>query len=423
MAKTYEKMWRELGMDVEKHCKLLSALTVAYSDIYLSQIYRPEGTGYLDFVVSEAHGLRIEELINAKKDGKKIIGSFCLYVPEEIIIALGAIGVGLCGGIDFEPEYVHSFTGSRNICPLIQSFMGFKLSGVCPYFEAADLLVGETTCDGKKKIYERLNELQETYVVNLPPNCSSDTGYEYFKKEMGKLIHKLEDLTGNKLTAENLASGIEKVNQKRKTIEKLYSFRKNKKVPISGKDVLLVSQLAFYEDIDRFNEKIGELNEEIESSGKYIPGSESMKRIMITGTPMALPNWKIHHIAESTDEAVVVCEETCTGTRYFENSFSATGDMDKDLNNVFRHYSSINCACFTPNPERIDDIIRLAKEYSADGVIVNNLLFCTDYALENSIVEKRLNEAGIPALRLETDYSVSDTETIKTRIEAFIETL
>ncbi len=419
----YKKMWQELGLDIDKHCGLLEVLTTSYSSVYLDQPYRSEGMEYLDFVLSEAHGLRIEELVKAKEEGKKVVGTFCLYMPEEFIVALNAIGVGLCGGVNFEPENVQSLLGTRNICPLIQSFMGFKLSSVCPYFEVADLLIGENTCDGKKKVYEVLGDLQDTYVVDLPSRIDSKEGYQYFKKEMKTLIQRLEKLTGNKLNSENLVLGIKKVNAKRKALEKLYSFRKKKKLPISGKDALLISQIAFYDDLDRFTEKINKLNFELENTPDYVPGSENMKRILVTGTPMALPNWKIHDIVEKTGEAVVVCEETCTGTRYFENSFEPTGNFKQDLENIYKHYSDIHCACFSPNAERDEDILRLAKEYSADGVIVNNLLFCSDYAVENSRVETMLKEEGIPSIRLETDYSQADIESLTTRIEAFIESL
>ena len=88
-----------------------------------------------------------------------------------------------------------------------------------------------------------------------------------------------------------------------------------------------------------------------------------------------------------------------------------------------RRYMKNNCACFTPNPGRIDDIIRLAKEYNVDGVIDTNLKFCCLYDTERYSVERALNEAGIPVLGIETDYTDSDAEQLRTRIEAFVEML
>ena len=82
---------------------------------------------------------------------------------------------------------------------------------------------------------------------------------------------------------------------------------------------------------------------------------------------------------------------------------------------------NIHCACFTPNEERLDDIVRLAKEYRADGVVHYNLQFCHTYATEAAQVEKRLEKEGIPLLRIETDYSDEDTGQLKNRIDAFLE--
>ena len=136
---------------------------------------------------------------------------------------------------------------------------------------------------------------------------------------------------------------------------------------------------------------------------------------------MAIPNWKLHHLVE-TSGAAVVCEEMCTGTRYFEN---LVDESQTTLAGQFRaiaeRYMNINCACFTPNTGRIDDIVRLAKEYKVDGVIDVNLKFCCLYDTEGHLVEKALKEQGIPVLGLETDYTDADAEQLRTRIGAFVE--
>ena len=138
---------------------------------------------------------------------------------------------------------------------------------------------------------------------------------------------------------------------------------------------------------------------------------------------MAIPNWKLHHIIE-TSGAAVVCEETCTGTRYFENEVPETGgSLDEQFAAIADRYMKINCACFTPNTDRTKDIIRLAKEYKVDGVIDVNLKFCCLYDTEGYSVEQALKEEGIPVLGIETDYTDADAEQLRTRIEAFVEML
>ena len=154
----YRKMWEGLGIDLEAHDGLLEVLPPMYEENILSQENRPGGMEYFDFVFSEIHGLRIKELVDHREEGGAVVGTFCTYVPEEMIIAAGGICVGLCAGAEFAFEEAEKYL-PRNLCALIKSSMGFKLAKVCPYIEACDLLVGETTCDGKKKYYEILMEL------------------------------------------------------------------------------------------------------------------------------------------------------------------------------------------------------------------------------------------------------------------------
>jgi benzoyl-CoA reductase/2-hydroxyglutaryl-CoA dehydratase subunit BcrC/BadD/HgdB len=145
------------------------------------------------------------------------------------------------------------------------------------------------------------------------------------------------------------------------------------------------------------------------------------KRVLITGTPMALPNWKLHDIIEKSG-AVVVGEEMCTGSRYFQDLVSEdSATLDEMIDDIADKYLDINCACFTPNNGRIEDVIRMAKDLGADGVIDYTLNFCGTYQIEGHAVEKAVQDAGFPVLRIETDYSMEDVGQLQTRVEAFLE--
>lgn len=414
----YRKLWESLKMDLEKHDALCAVLPELYGSVYLSQKDRADAMNYFNFVISEVHGLRIEELNNHRQKGGKVVGTFCVYVPDEILNALGVIGVGLCGGSQFWIEDGEKVL-PRNLCPLIKAFVGAKISATCPYFQSCDLLVGETTCDGKKKAYEILSEYTPTYVMELP-QMKREKDIKDWEEEIKRFIKEIENLTGNKLTYENLKNSIKLVNRKRRALKRLYELRKNNPSPISGLDALLVSQIAFYDDIERFTENVENLCDELEKKLDNLK-QNNKKRLLVTGTPMAIPNWKLHHIVENLDAQIVV-EETCTGTRYFENEVSEDGQtLDDLIRNIAERYMKINCACFTPNEGRIEDIIRLAKEYKVDGVIYYNLSFCQPYSVEYKKVEKALNDENIPVILIETDYSTEDVGQIKTRIEAFLE--
>ena len=417
----YRKMWEDLGMDLETHDQLCEVLPQAFGDVFLSQENRPEAMDYYNFVIAEIHGVRPQELIKAQEEGKKVFGTFCVYVPDELIFAANAIATGLCGGSQFWVPGGEKVLPT-NTCPLIKASVGARLDRTCPFFRIADMYIGETTCDGKKKAWEILGEDVPVHVMDLP-QMKREKDIKAWADEIRELKKVIEDFTGNKVTVESLNESIKLINNKRKALSRLYECRKADKVPISGRDALVISQIAFYDDPARFTQMTNKLCDELEQRIKdgVSVVKEGTKRIMLTGTPLAVPNWKLHNIIE-TSGAVVVCEEMCTGTRYFENLVDETKTtVDEQIDALANRYMGINCACFTPNTARIDDIIRLAKEYKVDGVIDVNLKFCSLYDVEGYTVERALKEAGIPVMGIETDYTDSDAEQLRTRIGAFIE--
>jgi benzoyl-CoA reductase/2-hydroxyglutaryl-CoA dehydratase subunit BcrC/BadD/HgdB len=308
---------------------------------------------------------------------------------------------------------------------LIKSSFGFRVSRTCPYFLSADLLVGETTCGGKKKMYELLDDYTPTYTLQLPHKKDDAESRKLWFTEVKLFRDKIQEITGRKITHDKLRDAIVRVNKKREILQKLYDTRKANPPPISGKDVLLIMQLAFFDDVDRFVQKTGELIDELKNRIKRGEGvvPKDTPRILISGTPMTVPNWKLHDIIEKSG-AIVVAEESCTGTRYFSELTEADdGSVNTQLKNIAERYLHINCACFTPNIERPDDVVRLAKEYKADGVVYYVLQFCHEFNIESTKVEKALKDEGIPVIKIETDYSQSDTGQLKTRLETFIEIL
>ena len=419
----YRKMWEDLGMDVETHDQLCAVLPQAFGDVFLSQENRPEGMDYYNMVVADIHGIRPAELIEHQKKGGKVFGTFCVYVPDEIVFAADAIATGLCGGSQFWVPGGEKVLPT-NTCPLIKASVGARIDRTCPFFRIADMYVGETTCDGKKKAGEILAEDVPVHVMNLP-QMKRAKDVQAWAEEIETFKNIVEEFTGNKVTADKLAESIKLINNKRKALERLYDLRKNETLPISGCDALLISQIAFYDDPARFTQMTNKLCDELEKrvadGVSVVPAGT--KRIMLTGTPLAIPNWKLHNIVE-TSGAAVVCEEMCTGTRYFEKLVDESGTtLEEQYQALANRYMNINCACFTPNSGRIDDILRLAKEYKVDGIIDVNLKFCNLYDTEGYFVERAMKEAGIPVLGIETDYTDSDAQQLRTRVSAFIEML
>lgn len=419
----YVEMWKDLGMDLEAHDNLCQVLPTAVGDVFLTQKNRPKGMDFWDMVISEVHGIRPAELIEEQKKGRKVFGTFCVYVPDEVVVAADGIVTGLCGGSQFwvpDGEAVLP----KNTCPLVKASVGARLGKTCPFFRIADVYVGETTCDSKKKAYEILGEDVPMHVMDVP-QMKREKDIIKWKEEIKDFALAVEKITGNKITPEKLSAAIKLINEKRKAMQRVYDCRKSKTLPISGRDALLMTQISFFDDPARCAQMCNKLADELEQRIKdgVSVVEEGTKRILVTGTPLAVPNWKLHNIIE-TSGAVVVCEEMCTGTRYIENLVDETKDNLEDMFMALsERYMKTNCACFTPNTGRIDDILRMVKEYQVDGVIDCSLKFCCLYDTEKYSVSKALKEAGVPVLSLETDYADTDAEQLRTRIGAFVEML
>jgi benzoyl-CoA reductase/2-hydroxyglutaryl-CoA dehydratase subunit BcrC/BadD/HgdB len=294
---------------------------------------------------------------------------------------------------------------------------------VCPYLEASDLVVGENTCDGKKKAWEVFGGIQRNlYVMDLP-QVKGPGGRDLLRAEYLRFKAKLEELTGNPITADRLAEAIDVVNAKRASLHRLARLRAADPAPISGLDSLLINQIAFFEDPVRFTENINRLCDELEARARDRAGvaPAGTPRILVSGCPMAVPNWKLPTLVE-TSGGVIVGEESCVGERGSRNLVDRSGaTVEAMVGHLVDRYLGIDCAIFTPNPDRLEHIREMVKATRADGVILYALQFCTPYTVEALGVEAVLEREGIPAIRIETDYSQEDVAQLKTRIQAFLE--
>ena len=313
----------------------------------------------------------------------------------------------------------------RNTCALIKSSFGFKLGKVCPFLEVSDMIVGENTCDGKKKSYETLKDMVNRLYVMDMPQMKTEQGREMLRNEYKRFLAAVEELTGNKIDAQALKKGIEEVNAKREAMSRLQRLRFADPAPVSGLDGLLANQVFFYDNPKRFTDAINKLCDELETrieQGQGVVPKDS-PRILLSGCPMAVPNWKLPFIIESSG-GVIVGEESCVGERGNRNLVESSGQtLDELIDAIVDRYFQIECAIFTPNDERLEQIKTIVANTRADGVIHYSLQFCQPYLMESIPVEKALEAENIPTLRIETDYSMEDAGQLKTRIEAFLEVL
>ncbi len=251
----------------------------------------------------------------------------------------------------------------------------------------------------------------------------SDEGRALLKAEYLRFKEAVEKLTGVTIDAARLKRGIEIVNNKRKAIPRLSSLRKADRAPISGLDALLANQVFFYDDPVRFTDSVNKICDELEKRIEKEEGvfPKGTPRILVSGCPMAVPNWKLPWLIE-TSGAVIVGEESCVGERGTRNLTDDSRDTVEELMEaIVDRYFEVDCAIFTPNPDRLNHITEMFEAYNADGVIHYGLQFCQPYLMESMPVEKALEAKDIPTLRIETDYSMEDVAQLRTRVEAFIE--
>ncbi|MCU0630625.1 MAG: 2-hydroxyacyl-CoA dehydratase family protein [Methanoregulaceae archaeon] len=367
----------------------------------------------------ESYDIRVGQLKEKRAKGTKVIGTFCLFVPDEIIFAAGADRIVLCGGRT-DTIALAEQSLPRNICPLIKSSFGAVVDACCggslscAHVQLVDVVVAEATCDGKKKMYELLPRYLPTYVLDLPQKPGSPEAITYFLSELRKFGAYLEDLTGNTIHDEELKKEIHSSNETRRLLHRLFDLRRCDPPPVTGSEVLRVMQRQFFLSPEQFREGIRQLCEEME---QRIPSARTGPRIMISGCPMAAGNTKIAEIVEKKG-AVIVVEESCTGTRSF---WDLVDEKKEPWAALAERYLAIPCACMTPNDERISRIVDLARQYQVDGVVYYTLQFCHGYNIERLRVQQALREEKIPLLAIESDYGDSDVEQIGIRIDAFLE--
>lgn len=356
-----------------------------------------------------------------KDEGKKVAGVFCTYTPVEIILAAGAVSVGICAFSDetiAEAEKVLP----RNLCPLIKSSYGFAITQKCPYMYFADLIVGETTCDGKKKMYELLSEIKNVHVMQLPQNQVDESSKELWYQEVLRLKEKVEKEFNVIITDEDIKKAIRIKNEERKLLKELYELSKACPPPITGAEQLKIlygSQFKF--DIEEKNEELRDVIEKIKEEAREGESkvSNTSRRILITGCPLAGVTEKVVTAIEESG-GVVVVYENCIGAKPAE---MLVDEQAEPYRAIADRYLQIGCSVMSPNQNRYDLLTKLVEEFKIDGAVEMTLQACHTYAVETAQIRKLMQEQDVPFISVETDYSTSDTAQLKTRLAAFIEML
>ena len=372
----------------------------------------------LPAVFEEFAEARREAFVNVKKvkdQGIPVIGAYCTYFPVEIALAAGAAQVGLCS-TSGETIPAAEKDLPANLCPLIKSSYGFAKEDKCPFFYFSDIVVGENTCDGKKKMYELMKDFKDVFIMDLP-NSQSENGLKLYKDECLRLKKYVEDKLEVTITDDDLRKAVKLENEIRRAKKHLIDTMKKDPCPVTGLEMFKVLYgSGFKFDRTGIADELYAIAEKIEKEGKTL---DKRPRIVLTGCPIGGVTEKVIAAVEDNG-GVVVAMENCVGAKQYDRL------VDEDAEDIWsalaERYLNIGCSVMTPNPNRYDLLGRTIDEYKADGVLEMTLQACHTYNVEHKSIEKFVTEEKkIPYFMVETDYSTADVAQLNTRIAAFIE--
>ncbi|HNS22405.1 MAG TPA: double-cubane-cluster-containing anaerobic reductase [Sedimentisphaerales bacterium] len=352
---------------------------------------------------------------DAKAKGKRIVGIMCEYTPRELIMAAGAVPVCLCGGSaqTIGPAEEHL---PANLCPLIKSTYGYHVQKANPFLEMADLIVAETTCDGKKKMYELMGQTRTMHVLELPQKPDDADAMAHWVRELHKLKARLEEAFGVAICDDKIRQAIRTMNRERSLRRQLAELMKADHPPLTGRQLLQYksSISGICADLAQYERALGMY------ADKKTP-ENSKVRVLMTGVPMAHGAERVIEIIESHG-GLVVCTDNCTGLKPILEDVDETAP--DPIVALAEKYFHLPCSVMTKNTRRLEVLRDLARQYRAQCVIDLVWQACLTYDVESFFVKQLAEEdLGVPYLRIETDYSPSDSARIALRVEALFETV
>ena len=358
------------------------------------------------------------EIKEYKDKGIPVIGMYCAYFPTELAMAAGAIPVGLCS---FSNETITAAERDlpKSMCPLVKSSYGFAISDRCPFFHFADLVSGETTCDGKKKMYELMSEFKPVHVMELP-NSQSERGLAFWKSEIIRTKEYLEEFFHIVITEEMIRDAVHLNNEIRMSLKNLCELMKLDPAPVKGEDIQKMVQGSKYRfDFATTPGVVKEVIDKIMTEYRQGKHLEKRPRILVTGCPIGGDSLKVIRAIEDNG-GVVVAIENCSGVRTLGNPVEE--DCEDIYEAIARKYLSTGCSIMTPNDNRIDLIGEIIDEYHVDGVVEMILTGCHATGAESVYIRKFVTEEKhLPYIAVDTDYSTADQGQIATRLTAFLE--
>ncbi len=357
----------------------------------------------------------------------------CEFTPREIILAAGAVPVCLCGGSAATIPAAEQLLPA-NLCPLIKSTFGYQLTGKNPFLNWADLVVAETTCDGKKKMFELLGTTKPMYVLELPQKAEEPDALEHWVLELRKFQQFLASRFAVTITDRQLSQAIELMNRERRLRRQLADLMMAEPPPITGRQLLDFKSIISGSEAD-LHQYERALQTYRPANNGTAPAQHTTRntphatrlldrtpavRVLLTGVPLVHGAERVLELIEGCG-AVVVCMENCTGLKPILEDVDLNSEPDP-IRAIGQKYYHLPCSVMTPNPRRFETLRALAAKFRPQCVIELVWQACLTYDVESWKVRKLVEEElRLPYLKITTDYSPSDSTRITGRVEALLE--
>ncbi|MGD9116502.1 MAG: 2-hydroxyacyl-CoA dehydratase family protein [Dehalococcoidia bacterium] len=366
------------------------------------------------------YGVRAREL---KKQGQKVIGYLCAFVPAEIITAAGFVPFRIKGDVN-EPITKADTEMETIICPLVRSCFDMALKD---NYDFLDGIVIPHACDSICRTYDIWKYtlgLPYSHFINMP-HGTGDASLEFFKEVLKTFRKSLSQFAGREISDKALAEAIDLHNKNRAKVKELYELRRASPPLISGEEltkVLVASvSLPVAESIELLDEVIAEVK------GRGAPGAQKQARIMVIGAQV--DDIAFIKLVEDSG-AWVVADDLCPGAREFMASVPVTADPVSGMAERYlrgikcgRTYREIKGGYQEYLEDRFGHMGRMIEDFKADGVVLYIYKYCDPFGFEVPQIKSYIEAKGTPVLYLEDEYSMSTIGRLRTRIQAFLEML
>jgi len=362
-------------------------------------------------------GLQNPLLDSFRKEGGKVLGFLCSMAPEELLMAAGCLGYRMRGTGSTNTDLADNYFTALN-CGFPRHVLNLGIEGE---FDFLDGIVYLNSCDHIRRLYDNWKREVPTEFIELltMPKTTGDDQVRWFTEEFQLLRGKLEQHFGVEITDEKLRVCIQVLNETRGLQRELYMLRKQDNPPITGAEALTVMVAGTAMPKAAYNELLRELIDEFRDQRGT--GREYRARLMVTGGILDDPRW-INVIEEIG--GLVVVDGLCFGSRMMWESVDET--IEDPIEALGRYYLTDQPGCprmVDRQDERAKFTETLAREFRVDGIVSAKMVFCDQWNVENYMLKSDMAALGLPFLSVEREYITSGTGQLKTRIQAFIESM